>query len=105
MVVLFFQISSIYIFYYFKGVNLKEVLNKYIGIGDILVLVALAPMFQVVNYIKFVLVATLFSLFYFILSSLKENNNNIIIPYAGIICGSYTLIIIAHILGVNCMRI
>jgi len=76
--ILLMQLLLVYLFYYVKSGMHTKIINKKLGLGDVLMLAALSFSFSPVNYIVFVFLSLVASL---LITMVKRNKQTI--PLAG----------------------
>lgn len=88
------QVLLTILYFKVKGVDVKELLQKYIGMGDLLFFIVIAFYFSPFNYVLFLNVSLLFSLMAYYSYKLMVKNTSIFIPLAGLqaICLSIVLL-------------
>ena len=78
------QVLLTILYFKVKGVDVKELLQKYIGMGDLLFFVVIAFYFSPFNYVLFLNVSLLFSLIAYYGYRLLVKNTSVFIPLAGL---------------------
>lgn len=83
LLILIFISSGIVFYFSLKGKKLDQILNKMIGLGDILLLIAITPFFNPFFYCLFIISGSIISLIGNIIFDKLKKEETINIPLAG----------------------
>ena len=92
----FFLIAlSICLYLYFRiRRGEKQIVNKYIGLGDVLLFLIFCFAYNLHNYVMFILFSCVLGLLYWIFVSFVSNKKNVKIPLAGIMAFVHLIVAI-----------
>jgi len=81
---IFFQLGVIFLYFRIRFKNTLNIFKNVIGIGDILFLIMISPLFSIINFIFFFIVSLLFTLIVFIVLKALKIYKNSRVPLAGL---------------------
>lgn len=87
------QLVLIFLFYLVKRRQFVNVINTYLGFGDILLILAICPAFSPVNFILFYLLGLILTLIVYFGLSLLINHQGREIPLAGVLSIALVIVI------------
>lgn len=89
----------LHLYFYIKNKRLTKVINRYLGLGDVLIWIALAFSYSLFNWILVLISSCIFGLFYWVLYNLLLKQRVIRIPLAG--CMAFVHLSVVSISMVN----
>jgi hypothetical protein len=95
---LMFQFSFLYGYFSIKSKRFLKLDNRYIGLGDLLFLLAITPMFSPVLFIPFLILSLLFTLIIYGVFAIIVRDEHYPIPLAGVLAGCLELYILSALL-------
>lgn len=81
--IIILQLLGLIIYFYFKEKRITGIINKQLGLGDILILFAMALFFAPVNFVLFILISLILTLLVSIIKFSVFPKRNRQIPLAG----------------------
>jgi hypothetical protein len=87
------QLILLSIYMSIKNKKLTNIINTYLGIGDVLFFIAITAAFSPMNYVLFYVSSIILTLFGFILYKLIKQNAKAEIPLAGSMAGMMMIVI------------
>jgi hypothetical protein len=97
---LFFLLIQMFLliaYYALRGKSFKSILNVQMGLGDIVLLVAIVFAFSKMNFIIFYLTGMIFSLLLWLVIQLFSSHKKNIVPLAGLISFYMILVVLGDI--------
>ena len=79
------QLILIFLYYLIKHRELTNIINRYLGLGDVLFVLAICPAFSPANFILFYLAGLILALATFFVLGLIQRDKNKEIPLAGVL--------------------
>jgi hypothetical protein len=79
------QYSIVAVYYSVKNKELIIMIDRYIGMGDVLFLLAVTPLFSIAAFIVYILITLITVLFVYGIKVVVTKNTNSLIPLAGVL--------------------
>lgn len=79
------QIAALFIYLYLSGKRHNLLLEKFFGLGDVLMLLSITPLFSTLLFIVFCIISSISSLAYFVVATSFKHKKADFIPLAGVI--------------------
>lgn|ERR1035437_3757971 len=98
LILIVFQLTLLYLFYVIKGRNLKSILNKIIGTGDVLFILLLSLFFSWHSFLFYYIGGLVFSIIIWLLLKHLLIIEEEFVPFAGLMAVFCILIIIIELI-------
>jgi len=98
--VLVIQFLVVWIYFSFKNKKITNIFHAYIGIGDVLFLVAITPFFNPIHFLAFEIIGLIFVLLGSLFYGLRKENWEFKIPLAGI----FALLLIITVIYIHLLK-